>query len=154
MRIKRIATIETLKRYEPALRKLVPQYLRASHSRFTVSGLLRLILHNCHNPLFNCCVVENDKGPVGFAIASVVTTDYGRRVMVDHFHTPNLKLSVKVYDLLTERLCRDFSIPKSEVYMVTYRNPEAWLRYIKSRKRSAEIYGWVLRRTDEEDYDV
>ncbi|MHA2069714.1 MAG: hypothetical protein ACXABY_35575, partial [Candidatus Thorarchaeota archaeon] len=129
MKVKRIATLPTFKKYEEDLTTLIPKYLKKSECSDNVDEILGLIKRGCHDPHFNCCVVVDEEVLKGFVIAYVMVDYKGRRIMVDHFHAPNMKLAGAVYKMVVGKLCQDFNIDELDVYFMTYRNPEAWEKF-------------------------
>jgi hypothetical protein len=146
LKVKRIATLPTLRKYEEDLRKLLPKYLTKSGCSDTVDEILDLIKLGCHDPHFNCCVVVDEEILKGFVVAYVMVDYKGRKIMVDHFHAPNMKLAGKLYSMVVGRLCKDFSIDEMDVWFVTYRNPEAWVKFSAKEGYPMTVHSYVLRR--------
>ncbi len=148
MKVKRIATLPTFKKYEEDLLDLIPKYLKKSGCSDSPEDILESIKSGCHNPHFNCCVVVDEEILKGFVIAYVWVDQQGKRIMVDHFHAPNMKLAGTVYKMVVGKLCQDYNIDELDVFFITYRNPEAWVKFSRREGVPMDVYSWILRRVE------
>ena len=151
MKIKRITKVETFQHYKDDLEKMMNTYLSKSKSLDTPKEVLESVMLGCHNPLVYSCVVENEKGPVGFVVAMVILGTEKRKVCMDHFYTSGLGNKARVvYSTVVNRICKDMKVDKSDVYFITYRDPASWVRFSKKEGEPMEIAGWILRRAKED----
>jgi len=144
MRVKRIGTVRTYREYETALgHELVPKYLAKSGCSDTAVDIMSDLRTGCNNPMFFGCVVLDGEKAVGFVIAYIAMTNRGKKVIFDHAHVPNMNMAAKVYDLVMDKL------GVADAMWVTYRNPEAWVRFCNKNRHPVEVFGWMIRKTKE-----
>ena len=146
MKVKRIATLPTFTKYEEDLTALIPKYLKKSGCQDELEEIVRSIKLGCHDPHFSCCVILDEEVLKGFIIAYVWVDYKGKKIMVDHLYAPNMKLAGKVYSMVVDKLCENFNVDNEDIYFVTYRNPEAWVKFADKEGYPMNLHGWVLRR--------
>jgi hypothetical protein len=143
MRVKRIGTLKTYRKYEGDLMQLLPKYLAKSKCDDTVGEILSSIRMECHNPFHMSCVVLDDSDSViGFVIAYISITIRGKRIVLEHMYAPNLRMSTQLYDMLVDKLDVD------DVWWITHRDPSAWIKFSQKQKRPAKLYGWMVKSQD------
>jgi hypothetical protein len=155
LKVKRVATIPTFEKYKKDLSALIPKYLKKSGCHDTEEDILQSIKLGCNNPHYNCCVLV-EKKPIsehgsmevlkGFIIAYVWVDHKGKKITVDHLYAPNMGLAGKVFSLVVDKLCEDFNVDNENIWFMTYRNPEAWIRFADKEGYPMNLQAWVLRR--------
>jgi len=102
----------------------------------------------CHNPFYLSIVLLEDTGEaVGFAMARMAIVPMGRQIVVEHLYAPNMGMMSRLLDMTMEKL------EAEDVVWVTYRDPQAWIRFTRTQKRPAELHGWLLRIAKAKDRD-
>jgi hypothetical protein len=149
MKVKRIGTLQTFNKYKEHIKKLVPRYLNKSKCTDTNEVILSMIELGCNDPFFVCCVIEDGDKTIGFLIAYVHYSIGKKKIIIDHFHCPNA-VNANVYKMVTEKMCKQFNVKSDDVYFLTYRNPDAWVRLSKKRNLEMEVHGWILKRKNSE----
>ena len=145
MRVKRIGTLKTYRKYEGVLVELLPKYLAKSECDDSVGDILSHIRMECHNPFFISCVLLDDsEAVVGFVIAFVSITLQGKKIILEHMYAPNMGMSIKLYDMLVDKLGVE------DVWWITHRDPAAWIKFTKKRSRPMKLHGWILRSDTEQ----
>lgn len=141
MKIKRIATLRTLRQYERVLlEELLPKHLAKSGCSEQPQEVLSLIRLECHNPFFLCCVLlSEDSEPIGFIVAYVQNTVLGQRLYIDHMYAPNTGMIMRLFGMVKDRLGVD------DVTWMTHRNPEAWVKLGKKYGHDLVLHGYVIR---------
>jgi hypothetical protein len=141
MKVKRIGTLKTMRQYEQVLLEgLIPRYLAKSQCHDSPQRILADMRMECHNPFYLICVLLDDEGgAVGFAMAKVNILRTGRQIIVEHLYAPNMGMMSKLLEMTMSKLQSD------HVMWITYRDPQAWIRFTRNQKRPAELYGWLLK---------
>ena len=143
VKIKRITTLKTYNQYADDLHTLLVPYLKKSGCEDI--DILQVMKLQCHNPYHFSCIILEDEVPKGFLMASIVHTLSHNRIVIEHLYAPNMKLVLQVYKVICDKLSKDFDIPKSNIYFMTYRNPESWVRYCKKQGINTYLSSYVLR---------
>jgi len=135
--ITRIATLSTFNRYKPVLQKLISKYLKKSWCDDTEEEILKDIELNCHNPYSLTCMIDDS----GFAVVLVQPTLKGKKAIIEHFYCPN-SVAIPVYRTIMQKIKSQFEI--IETIFITYRNPEAWLRFTERHGLKLNVKSYLL----------
>lgn len=120
--------------------EIIPRYLAKSGCDEGVGEILAYIRMECHNPFILSCVLLDDEDRlVGFLVAYIVITRLGKRIFVDHVYAPNMNMADKLCDMVREKLGVE------DMCWITHRDPAAWIKFSRRKKRPVELYGYMIR---------